>query len=353
MLGTDASRTDLESLRLPKVGFVVAFLCAASSAVVAETLPPLSLDPEATTVSGLSSGGFMAVQIQIAYSSAIAGAGVIAGGPYNCADHSIWRALNICMNPLFGRVDPKHTLTTVQTMVADGVIDPSEGLEADRIYLFHGRADDKVARETMDALKETYISLGMPDEGIRYVTSVEAGHGFVTEAGSVQCAETRPNFLIDCDFDQAGDILTELYGPLIDPVEPLESGFVTFNQAAYTQGASGMGALGFLYVPTLCSEGVTCRLHIALHGCNQGREAVGEEYARHTGYNRWAESNGIVVLYPQAAAIPSPWYNWFAGNPNGCWDWWGYSGLDYLSRMAPQPAAIARMAAALGAPLMR
>ena len=34
------------------------------------------------TVSGLSSGGYMAVQYQVAHSSSVAGAGVIAGGPY-------------------------------------------------------------------------------------------------------------------------------------------------------------------------------------------------------------------------------------------------------------------------------
>ena len=26
-------------------------------------------------------------------------------------------------------------------------------------------------------------------------------------------------------------------------------------------------------------------------------------------------------------------------NPQGCWDWWGYAGLDYLGKDAPQIAA--------------
>ena len=112
-----------------------------------------------------------------------------------------------------------------------------------------------------------------------------------------------------------------------------------------------MDEIAFVYVPSACRSGETCRLHVALHGCNQGREVIGEDYARLAGFNGWAEANNIVVLYPQAATVPSPWYNWFAGNPNGCWDWWGYTGADYLGRNAPQPSAIARMAAALGAPL--
>ena len=36
--------------------------------------------------------------------------------------------------------------------------------------------------------------------------------------------------------------------------------------------------------------------------------------------NGYAESNNLIILYPQAiAAILS-------SNPNGCWDWWGYTG---------------------------
>ena len=79
---------------------------------------------------------------------------------------------------------------------------------------------------------------------------------------------------------------------------------------------------------------------------------IEEDYVRLTGYNRWAEANGIVVLYPQALKLDPPFWDLFSPrNPEGCWDWWGYSGSDYLSHDAPQMAAIARMADALGAPL--
>ena len=54
-----------------------------------------------------------------------------------------------------------------------------------------------------------------------------------------------------------------------------------------------------------------------------------------TGYNRWAASNNIVVLYPQTEASP--------GNPNGCWDFWGYTGQDYYSRDGKQMAAVKTM----------
>ena len=188
------------------------------------------------------------------------------------------------------------------------------------MYLFHGQADDTVARSTMDALRRTYELLGVNEGNITYVTSIDAGHGFVTERGPLDCDVTRPDFLIDCDFDQAGDILNQLNKELSPPVNPREEGFVIFDQAEYTEGTAGMDDIAFVYVPADCAAGASYRLHIALHGCKQGRQVVGEDYARLTGYNQWAEANSIVVLYPQAIRIPALWYNWLAGNPKACWD---------------------------------
>lgn len=334
--------------RLFRIVALAALLPCASSA---EPLRVLNLDADATTVSGLSSGAFMAVQLQVAFSKRIAGAGVVAGGPYGCADGNVYRAVRLCMNALWGKADPSDSLDDIQALAAQGRIDAAAHLTNDQVYLFHGQADDTVARATMDALRETYTLLDVPEDQITYVTQVDAGHGFVTERGQLDCDDTDPDFLIDCDFDQAGDIFGQLYADLEPATPPRAEGLRTFDQAQFLQGAVGMDETAFVYVPQNCAAGDLCRLHIALHGCQQGREVIGQDYAVLTGYNRWAEANGIVVLYPQAISIPAPWWNWFGGNPNGCWDWWGFSGDDYLSRQAPQIAAIARMAAALGARL--
>src|SRR5215212_3823175 len=48
--------------------------------------PVPNLDRSAITVSGLSSGGFMAHQFHIAFSNLVTGAGVIAGGPFRCVE---------------------------------------------------------------------------------------------------------------------------------------------------------------------------------------------------------------------------------------------------------------------------
>src|SRR5690349_4891765 len=44
--------------------------------------PVPNLDRSAITVSGLSSGGFMAHQFHVAFSKLVTGAGIIAGGPF-------------------------------------------------------------------------------------------------------------------------------------------------------------------------------------------------------------------------------------------------------------------------------
>ena len=53
------------------------------AAGVAAPLPGLGADLSQVSVSGLSSGAFMAAQIATAYSATFKGVGVIAGGPYD------------------------------------------------------------------------------------------------------------------------------------------------------------------------------------------------------------------------------------------------------------------------------
>lgn len=46
------------------------------------------------SVSGISSGAYFAVQMQVDYSSGIIGAGVIAGGPFYCAKGQVGQAVS-------------------------------------------------------------------------------------------------------------------------------------------------------------------------------------------------------------------------------------------------------------------
>jgi len=67
----------------------------------------------------------------------------------------------------------------------------------------------------------------------------------------------------------------------------------------------------------------------------------GNLFAKFGGYNEWAETNGIVVLYPQVERrqIPPPL------NPQGYWDWWGqgYTHAKYHTKAGSQIRAVAQM----------
>ena len=332
---------------------ILAIVLAAANDVVAQSLPELTLDQDATTVSGLSSGGYMAVQLHVAFSEGITGAGVVAGGPYFCARGSVHTALGQCMQTLPGGPDEAALLAEAQSFAAADRIDPLSGLAGDRVYLFSGTQDRTVTRPAMDSARDFYVAAGIAAADVRYVTDVPAGHAFLAPDGPNPCETTQPDFINDCGIDQAGDILAWLYGNLDAPQPPDPSRLRQFDQSVFLSNpeAHGMDAKGFVYVPEACESGETCRLHIALHGCEQTPDQIGDLYARTTGYNRWAETNNIVVLYPQAQIIPSPLTNPFGGNPKGCWDWWGYDDAAYFARNGRQMAAVAKMAAQLGAPI--
>ena len=81
------------TMRILQTAAAVAVCAMAGSAWAAVELPALQLDKTQTTVSGLSSGGYMAVQLHVAFSSVFAkGAGVVAGGPFYCAEGSVVNA---------------------------------------------------------------------------------------------------------------------------------------------------------------------------------------------------------------------------------------------------------------------
>ena len=46
---------------------------------------------------------------------------------------------------------------------------------------------------------------------------------------------------------------------------------------------------------------------------------MGDSWVTHTGLNEWAETNDIIIIYPQTVPI--------AIYPEGCWDFWGLLGV--------------------------
>jgi hypothetical protein len=121
--------------------------------------------------------------------------------------------------------------------------------------------------------------------------------------------------------------------------------YMDFNSGRYQKASDiSMDENGYVYVPKACqgNENAHCRLHVALHGCNQNLPVVGNAYAAHAGYNHWAEASSIVILYPYVINSESN-----PTNAKGCWDWWGYTGADYGLQTGVQMQVISNMIHAL------
>jgi poly(3-hydroxybutyrate) depolymerase len=110
------------------------------------------------------------------------------------------------------------------------------------------------------------------------------------------------------------------------------SNLYKFDQTEFYKGsATSLNTFGYIYIPTACADGsAACRLHLSFHGCLQDYGNIQDTWAVHAGYNDWAEANNIIVVYPYATDNRS------LGNPNACWDWWGYTGSDYVLQSGVQ-----------------
>lgn len=327
------------------------------AAKAAEDLPKLGVTLPATSVSGLSSGAYMAGQIELAHSKDIVGAGIVAGGPFACAETAsselfpywpivMWQnasqATNACMKVSWGVPDAEKLAKRAKELAEDGKIDELSGLADDKVYLFSGNEDQIVERQVVEAAKRFYNAVGVPEGSVTLVEK-EGGHAFMTETEGTACGLSQEPYISDCDYDQAKAILEWIYGsPLAAPSSTPTGKFIVFDQSAFGQGvANGLAAEGVVYVPADCEANPGCRLHIALHGCEQARESVGDAFIKGSGFARYADTNRLVILFPQVAGS--------VVNPHGCWDWWGYSDIDYLGKDAPQIAAIWAMAGRLAA----
>jgi poly(3-hydroxybutyrate) depolymerase len=321
----------------------VALLLICLPALAAEPLPPLDAE-KAATVSGVSSGAYMAVQFHVAHSATVTGAGAIAGGPYYCAQGSSWTAYFNCREPGIFAPLPSAAFLRAQTeaLAKAGRIDDTANLAASRAWLFTGTKDKTVAREVVEGLLGYYSAYKV---NTLIVRDKPAGHAMVTEnAGNPDCGASAQPYMNDCDYDAAKQLLQHLLGDLA-PAAAKESGrLARFDQKPFGSRAISMHDEAYVYVPKACAS-VRCRVHVAFHGCRQGISFVGDKFAREAGYNRWADANRLIVLYPQAIAS----YGW-PYNPRGCWDWWGYTGAQYHTKEGVQIRAVKAMLDRLSAP---
>src|SRR5215207_3395234 len=110
----------MKRMRTVRLG-IVAMAAAATMTVGAPSASAYTIS--GTYVAGVSSGGYMATQLHVAYSSSVCGAAVFAGGPYYCAQGNLNHALMACMNDFYD--DQLPTLEqTASNWSSQGRIDP-------------------------------------------------------------------------------------------------------------------------------------------------------------------------------------------------------------------------------------
>ncbi|WP_299017478.1 poly(3-hydroxybutyrate) depolymerase [uncultured Photobacterium sp.] len=339
---------------------VLLFIISLSNpALAARTkLPALNALPDQSSISGLSSGAFMASQFHVAYSKDLIGAGIVAGGPWNCAGNNpyitpILSATTTCMNPcknsFFGCPTTMYPnsgyLVELAKQTADsGQVDEVDNLKDDQVYIFSGTSDETVVTGVVDTTVEFYQKLGLSKDQILYLNQVDAGHAFITtDPHDTQCSITKAPYINDCDIPQAQQILKHIYGNQKPAAKRLSGELIEFDQSAFFDTPlTSMNDTAYVYVPKNCRT-EQCRVHIAMHGCEQGVSVIGTTYVKETGYLESADTNSTIVLFPQVKkSMMNPM------NPKGCWDFWGYSTnnlppYNYYSKEAPQMVAIKKM----------
>ena len=203
-----------------------------------------------------------------------------------------------------------------------GAIDPTANLANHKIWMFSGTADSVVRQPVMNDLL-TYYQHYVSQANISYKKEIAAEHAMPTDSYGNTCPTKGNPYINNCHYDAADELLQAIYGSDLNPKNTgkLSGSFIEFDQSEFLQNPNGhsLANTGWLYVPASCAKGQACKLHVVFHGCKQypsysyfvlgsGMKTFGTTYVKNTGYNPWADTNNLIVLYPQA-------FNG-TGNPN-------------------------------------
>ncbi|CAG0916232.1 unnamed protein product [Notodromas monacha] len=302
------------------------------------------VDQSGVTVSGLSSGGAFATQFHVAYSELVTGAGIIAGAPYHCAGGNLIQA-TYCQT-LPSMVSVSSMVSDAESFARTGKIDSLDNLSNDRVYIYHSSLDTTVNIGAGHSVRDFYENF-MPASSITIESGISSSHGIPTENYGDACYSfLSSTYILECGYSAAFEAVNYLYGGINPAAASAPGTLSTFSQGDFVTGdpaAISMADTGYVYIPTNCeTDDSVCKLHVVFHGCRQGIDALGDIYVKHAGYLEVAESNDIVLLFPQVkASIFSP------QNPLGCWDWWGYDDAlfadKYATKEGPQMEAVYNM----------
>ncbi|XP_052811890.1 uncharacterized protein LOC128239328 [Mya arenaria] len=304
-------------------------------------LESFNVDQTKISVSGISSGAAMATQMHVIFSRDIMGVGLIAGVPFACAG-SVGSSLSCMSAP--NLVSPAQLEATTSAGALVGNIDATSHMSHDRVYIYNGKLDSVINPGIGQKIADFYGHFVNPSSNIKTVFNVSSEHGQITDNFGGACGQLQSsNFINNCGYNAAYDLLNHIYGGQLQKptAQTQQRGMLkSFSQSDFfyvsTPSMYSMANDGYVYVPSGCaSKTKKCKLHVAFHGCAMYHDRIADAYVRHGGYNEVAELNDIIILYPQT--IKS------ATNPQGCWDWFGYTGTLFATNNGFQPTALKRM----------
>ncbi|CAJ1447035.1 unnamed protein product [Effrenium voratum] len=292
----------------------------------------LGTSPLRFSVSGQSAGGSMAVNHLFAHSASVDGALIAAGSPYGCGMEKDEE--DRCY---YGNVDIEQSVRWTWGRYAQNLIDDPSNLNKVPVLLFNGKSDEcvytRVMRDTFKTLQyfvdKDYLFRSF-NTNAAHVWSLDHGQchcgACASLYGSLRCCDVN-----NCHYDLSGDMLRKFYGSIRPRVKahprlyhvhqwryiPWETQNET-NETNATKPTgprrAGLWKFALVYVPTGCEARVLeCRIHVNYHGCIRKRLKRRRLWATSIDLNEYAESNDIVVVYPQAAGSPRV--------GNGCWNW--------------------------------
>lgn len=308
-----------------------------------QILPSLDASSVDTTIAGVSSGGFMTNIAFINDSWLYKGAGVIAAGPYSCHDGCSMQGPLCDMSCKEKTTDEMYHF--IEERAEDGRISPISQIKGEPVWIYVPANDTVVDPEFNYMNQDLYDRLGAKTKVV-----VRPGEHMVPTDNDAMKSRwyVESPYIADADYDGYGEMLKYIT-PNQDkkPLQPRNMNWrevgelIAFDQAEFFDNSddfysSSMDEIGYAYVPHACKAG-GCRIHVSLHGCMQGRGSLDREldYVTKAGAIEWMAGNDMIGLFPQAQ---STWHNLA-----GCWDFFGYSGSDYLTKDGLQTKAFRKM----------
>jgi hypothetical protein len=147
----------------------------------------------------------MAQQYHAAHSKQIMGAGIVAAGPWDCAETRpgwlpLVTAAYVCSHtaedglPFLGPPDLAASIAATRAAARARRIDPTKFLAGAKVFLFSGTKDSLEPQSVVDELNRWYRAFVPPGQ-VKYVNDVPAEHAMATAGHGNACGHLGPPYV--------------------------------------------------------------------------------------------------------------------------------------------------------------